>query len=384
MSLLNHFRTYPQLSLCSALLLLLGLFGAVFYLHNSEKNQQAAVEHYGQVLANSSARQAVEATLNQDMVSLQAILQEVAQYPNVVGATLRNIDNKLMVQSGYRPDQLVKGKRYNFSAPVALHNNVAGYLEVTLESSGRTREDELFLMSWAALVTGCLLTIWWSIHRRWWQSLRDKMPTASDLVTAVVDKIPTIAEATPDVVPEKATPLKPTLISVRLNLHLLNLSKLHQQLNNESFTVILRRFEKQLHALLQLYNGQRQLLNNDILAIDFVGEEFYECSFRATCCAQILFNMTAQSPSPRLHLAAVVQPHLTAISDNSFAQEFALQRDTPSAPNKNEIVLSEKLLDVKLLNHVEFDVGTGKLVAIKAPYRDYVKKQEEQLLLRHR
>jgi len=384
MSLFSNYRTYPQLSLCSALLLVLGLMGAIFYLYNADRNQQANVERYGQILASSTARQAVDATLNQDMVSLQAILQEVGQYPNVIGATLRNVDNKLLVQSGYRPNQPAAGKRYNFTAPVALHNNVAGYLEVTLEVPRRTAHDELFLACWAAAVTLSLLVIWWSIHRRWWSALRDKIPSATELVTAVVEKIPTIPEAEAAPAPELALPPAPIQVSVRLSVHMVNLGKLYQQLNTEGFNTVVRRFEKQLQGLLSLYNGQRQLLTDNTLSIDFSGEEFHECSFRAVCCAQILMNMAARNPSPRLQLAATIQP-LPAppqSADCALVKEFLVQHNNSLTPHKNEILVNSSLLDVTLLHHAEFDPGSGKLIQIKTPYSDYVSKQEEQLLLR--
>lgn len=384
MSLFNNYRTYPQLSLCSALLLVLGLMGAIFYLYNADRNQQANIERYGQILATSTARQAVDATLNQDMVSLQAILQEVGQYPNVIGATLRNVDNKLLVQSGYRPNQAPLGKRYNFTAPVALHNNVAGYLEVTLEVPRRTAHDEFFLICWAAAVTGCLLIIWWSIHRRWWSALRDKIPSADQIVTAVVDKIPTIAEAEMPVEPEPPAPAVPKKVSVRLSLHIVNLSKLYQQLNNEGFNGVVRRFEKQLQGLLSLYNGQRQLLTDDTLLIDFSGEEFHECSFRAVCCAQILINMAARNPSPRLQLAAAIQPlpEPPQSAGCALVKEFLVQHNNSLKPDKNDILVNGSLLDTILQHHAEFDLNSGKLIQIKAPYSEYVSKQEEQLLLR--
>lgn len=383
MSLLSQYRTYPQLSLCSALLFVLGLLGAIFYLYNTDRNQAASIERYGHILATSTARQAVDATLNQDMVSLQAILQEVGQYPNVVGASLRNVDNKLLVQSGYRPNQPLQGKRYNFTAPLALHNNVAGYLEVTLEVPRRTAHDEFFLLCWAAAVSSCLLIIWWSIQRRWWSALRDKIPSADKIVTAVVDKLPTIAEAEPE--PELAIePAAPKRVSVRLSLQLTNLSKLHQQLNSEGFNAVVRRFEKQLQGLLNLYNGQRQLLSGDTLLIDFVGEEFHECSFRAVCCAQILMNMAARNPSPRLQLAAAIQPLPDAppTAGCALVKEFLVQHNNTLAPHKNDILVSGSLLDTVLLHHAEFDLNSGKLIHIKAPFCDYVNKQEEQLLLR--
>ena len=382
MSLLNHYRTYPQLSLCSLLLLALGLMGATFYLYNADQNQKTDIERYGQILAASTARQAVDATLNQDLVSLQAILQEVGQYPNVIGITLRNLDNKLMVQSGYRPNQPAKGKRYNFTAPVALHNNVAGYLEVTLEVPRRTAHDEFFLLMWAIAVSASLLIIWWSIHRHWWSALRDKMPSADQIVTAVVEKIPTIAEAESEPEPEPVS-IPPKQVTVRLSLHVLNLTKLHQQLNSEGFNGVVRRFEKQLQTLLSLYNGHRQLLSEDTLLVDFSGEEFHECSFRAICCAKILINMVNQNPSPRLQLSAAIQP-LSAPPQSTgcaLVKEFLIQYNNNLTPDKNEIMISNSLLDAQLQHHAEFEISSGKLLGIKPPYSDYVNKQQDQLLL---
>lgn len=387
MSLFIRYRSYPQLSLCSALLLALGFLGAVFYLYNADKNQQAQIERYGQLLASSTARQAVDATLTQDMVSLQAILQDVAQYPNVIGATLHSVDNKLLVQSGFKPKQAQQGKRYNFTAPVALHNNVAGYLEVSIEVRRRTVQDELFLLCWGLAVFAALFVMWWSIYRRWWSSVRDKLPSASAIVTAVVDTLPHIAEAsTPADV--KTTPTEtalPTQIGVRLYIHIINISKLYQQLNSEGFSLAINRFDKQLQNLLNLYNGHRQLFIEDTVVIDFIGEEFHECSFRAICCAQILMNMATRNPSPRLQLAATIQPlpalH-TSPSEHTLLKDFIVQFNNSLTPCKNEIFISVSLLDSTLQEHGEFDCTQGKLLKIKPPFCEYLAKQEEQLLLR--
>jgi hypothetical protein len=171
-------------------------------------------------------------------------------------------------------------------------------------------------------------------------------------------------------------------MSVRLNLQIVNLRKLHQQLNSEGFNALLSRFEAQLQALLRLYNGERQLLSGDQLLLDFCGEDRHECSFRALCCAQILMNLAAQNPSPRLQLAGAIQPLAKPAKDCMLAKEFLDQHHNPLHPSKNEILVSGSLLDTALLRHAEFDLETGKLLLIKAPYSDYVTKQEAQLLLR--
>jgi len=375
MALMNTYRTYPQLSLCSFLLCVLGLLGAGIYLHNTEQNQREQINHYGQVLANSAARQAVDATLQQDLVSLQAILLDVGQYPNVVGATIHNVENKLLVQSGFKPSQLAQGQRYNFSAPIALHNNVAGYLEVTLDVPRHTERDYLFFIIWMGSVFSGLFIIWWSIHRHWWSQLKDKLPTASELVTAVVEKMPTIAEA-PEPEPEA-----PQQVSVRLSLDITNMNKLYQQLNSEGFATILRRFETQLQSILNLYNGQRQMLSGETLLIDFTGETYYECAFRAVCAAQLLSNLAAQNPSPRLHLAASVHELSAPVSANkSLLKDFVVQHNNHLKPSKGEILISQRLIDAELQEHLEILSDSGKLMGLKTAYAELLAKQEAQLV----
>lgn len=375
MAILNTYKTYPQLTLCSLLLIALGLFGAWAYHSNSAKNQQEQVALYGQVLANSAARQAVNATLQQDLVSLQAILLEVGQYPNVIGATIHNVENKLLVQSGFKPGQTITGRRFDFSAPIALHNNVAGYLEVALDVPRHSERDHRFYLIWMAGVFTSLLVIWWSIQRQWWSQLKDKLPSTKDIVTAVVEKMPTI----PDI-PEPE-PEAPKQVSVRLSLDITNISKLYQQLNSESFASVLRRFEKQLQGVLNLYDGQRQMLSGETLIIDFTGEAFYECSFRAVCAAQLLSNLAAKNPSPRLQLAAAVHELSAPVSYNkSLLKDFVVQHNNYLKPDKGEILISQRLIDGDLQAHLDIVSDSGKLIGLKAPYADLLAKQEAQLV----
>jgi hypothetical protein len=286
------------------------------------------------------------------------------------------------VQSGFKPNQAVQGRRYNFTAPVALHNNVAGYLGVTLEVPRRSKQDELFLICWALAVSLCMLTLWWSIQRQWWSQLRTKIPSAADMVTAVVDKIPTMAEA--ETAPINVEKTAPKQVFVRLSVKLININTLHQQLNSESFFTLIQRFEKQLQSLLQLYSGHHQRLSGDMLYVDFSGEEFHECSFRAVCCAQILINMASTSSSPRLQLSATVQPIAStqALNGSALIKEFMTQKSNTLTPAKYEIMVSNSLLDETLQHHCEFELESGKLLHIKPPFSDYVNKQEAQLLQR--
>lgn len=375
MGVIKSFRHYPQLALCSLLIILLGIIGAWAYWVNVEKNQQEQRHNYGQLLANSGARQAVTPTMEQDMVSLQSILLELNQYPGVIGASIHNIENKLLVQSGFKPNQVIEGKRYQYSAPIALHNNLVGTLSVTLDLPNHTERDYLFFLIWISSVFTALAILGWSIHRQWWQQFKDKIPSAGAIVTAVVDKIPSIADVSD---PEPELPLQ---VSVRLSLEINNLNKLYQQLNSEIFATILRRFDKQLQNVLNLYSGQRQMLSGETLLIDFTGENFQECCFRAACVAQLIFNLTQKSQSPRLHLSAAIHELSAPLKDNkSLLKDFVVQNNNYLKPDKGEILISQHLIDSEVQERLELLPDSGKLIAIKEPYQGLLDKQESQLL----
>lgn len=374
------YRSYPQLSLCSVLIVLLGLLGSSLYVYHNESGQREQVNNYGQVLARSAARQAVDAALNQDLISLQAILQEVVQYPSVVGATIHNLENQLLVQSGHSPNQAVEGTRYHFTAPIALHNNIAGYLQVTLELPRQSRAEQQFLFIWLCAVGLALLIIWWSIQLQWWRNLRDKLPAANRVMNLLLERIPTIPEAPPEPEPVVPEPPAPPQVAVRLSVHITNMTRLYQQLNSEGFATLLRRFEKQLQDVLTLYNGQRLLLTDEILIIDFIGEAHHDCSFRALCSAQLLSNLCARAPSPRLQVSAAVQ-QIAAPNPGggqSLLKDFVTQQNDPLHPERGDILICQHLLDDILQEHAEVDTG-GKLVKIKAPYSDLLTRQEERL-----
>jgi uncharacterized membrane protein affecting hemolysin expression len=110
---------------------------------------------YGSSLARMAAHAAVDATLNQDLVSLHVVLQDVAQNPYVAFATIQNVENRLLVQAGRTasPHELADMKTY--SEAITFQQNVAGYVVVNLAFpiSGNA------LFSTLAVIMGVLIII---------------------------------------------------------------------------------------------------------------------------------------------------------------------------------------------------------------------------------
>lgn len=360
MSILQRLRTHRLAPLSSALILLLGLFGSLLYWHYSQTNAQTERGIYGQALANSASQRAVSPTLSQDLISLQVILQELDQYPHVIGATIHDVENQLLVQSGYSPGELAEREHQTYSSAIALHDNVAGYLRVVVQVPQMTGGDRQFFGFWTLMILVAATLPWLKRFPFGFAGL-------SDDDTAI--------ENTPQPERDELEPLEPS-VTLRLNLELLNLPLLYQQLNLESFAQLVERFDYQLKGVLTLYTGKRRLLSEHRMLIDFEATDAAEGALRALCSAQLLKQLSDANPGPKLRLSARIQPLPEA---ESLAQEFVVQQSPGTDRQQAGVFIAPELVDDGLIEHLEFDATTGRLQEIKSPYKALLNKQQQQL-----
>lgn len=365
MSLLQQLRPHWRPLLASALLIGLGLTGSLLHGLSSLENQRAQLDHYGQALARSTAQRAVDATLSQDMISLQAVLQELTRHPQVVGATLHDVENHLMVQSGFAPADAEPGQFMRYSATVAVDADVAGHLQLALTPPSLKESDLRFFALWLGIIAIAALLPWFPQVRPYL-----RLKGADDSAVSL--------EPAPEPEADEG-PMAPGCI-LRLRLTLANLPQLSRQLNWESFEQQLGRFEQQLRSVLSLYGGERLALSENTLLIDFKGENESDSAFRALCGAQLLGELTHLNPGPRLRLTARIhalpEPD---VQPPSLAEEFALQYQPPRELDYLGIEIDPALIDAELLQHLELDTDTGALIGIKPPYRQLLNKQQQQL-----
>ena len=136
-TLASAFHRNAWLPLCLGLLV--GLIAAsALYSHQQQQLLESQDQDYGRALSTLAARQAVDATLNHDLVSLQVILRDIASNGRVVNATIHDVENRLLVQAGDSASPGSLGLR-NFSAPVTFHDSVAGHVTITLNQQQHSR-----------------------------------------------------------------------------------------------------------------------------------------------------------------------------------------------------------------------------------------------------
>lgn len=368
MSLLERLRPHWRPLSASALLLGLGLLAALLHAHSNLQSRGEQLDLYGQALARSTAQRAVDATLSQDMISLQAALRELTRHPQVVGATIHDVENQLLVQSGFAPADAEPGQYRRYSATVALDSTIAGHLQMAVEPPSLTGSDLQFYLWWLPIILAAALLPWLPSLRQHSTSPPAPSTTESPTESVAAEEL-----------------IEPASI-LRLRLHLANLAQLYQQLNRESFDRQLVRFERQLRNVLSLYGGERIALSDETLIVDFKGESQSDCAFRALCSAQLLGELTHLNPGPRLVLRARIHS-LPEPKGNppSLSEEFVLQHQQPMRPPGEKetghqgIEIDPALIDAPLERHLELDRQTGVLIGVKAPYRQLLDKQQQQL-----
>jgi len=354
----------------------------LFHQHDLQK-QEAYSRQYGQALANLAARQAVDATLNHDLVSLQVLLADVANNGNVIGATIHNVENRLLVQGGHSPSQSpVAGKlRRSYTAVISVQDSIAGYVTVTLSLEGqqRARQELLWQFLWSGIALTIALSLTAIAGDRW---KNRNTASAEEEEDELYNDVVPIVEPSQAADQIRSIPIKSIVparqYSVSLNLKIHNLEILGSQLNKSSFNDILEKFEQQLNKVVKLYSAERLPSKADEVELIYKGESLTEAAFSALCSAQLLLTLNIQQAGPTLKLGAQVSP-FTEVAN--LVADYEQQHCREAIPL--QVLIHPTLLDEELQARIEVaeDERTvdARLVQIATPYSELINKQVLQL-----
>ncbi|HEY7885563.1 MAG TPA: hypothetical protein VIC08_11530 [Cellvibrionaceae bacterium] len=349
MALIETIRQHTLLVACSVMLLLVGVAGSALLVGQARVQAQHEAARYGQVLADGGAARAVEPALTQDNISMQVILRSLARQPDVVGATIHDVENRLVVQSGQASEDTQQAL-LRFTAPIAMNDHIAGYLTVSLMPGTSAIATGQFLGLWWALVLLAIIALWLLVYYQ-------QRPAR-------------VLEKGED--DESAEEVMETEVAIQFQF--LNTQVLRQQLSQELFAKRLAQLDKQLSGILTLYDGRRESFDNNTLTLIVRGDSPTDAAFYALCVCQLMLMLNHDSDRPRLHLAARVGPPAEA-ADTSLAQ--ALTRPPPVSV-ASAIAIDNDLVDDALRRRADIDDGL-LLQGIKPPYSDLLQRQLQQL-----
>ncbi len=377
-------RRSSWLPLCIGLLA--GILASAFL---QVQHQQAILveqdQHYGKALASLAARQAVDATLNHDLVSLQVILRDIAENPRIENATIHDVENRLLVQAGSTPNLNADPDALNFSAPITFHDSVAGYVTLSLES-----EDVSPLATSTISLGLCVLIALLII------ALRDKQQSqsasASTQKNANTNKNGSTATTASGIPIANLKPMMEDLPArkhtVELCLYINNLATLRRQLSSPLLKQLLDALEQQIKGVCALYKGQLQpgSPSSNNLCIHFRNTDAATSSFNALCSAQLLQRLSAANGNIQLQLSATIAPHRdqASLMEHLNAHQLQQDRDTflASQPAGSLLVTRSLSEQSNLQERIEAQPLTeqwSQIQQLQAPYADLLNKQFTQL-----
>ncbi len=169
-----YYRTVGRLPLVhkvsAALILLIGLTLTILWVIVTSQLSQLLhqqTDTFGRAIVNQTANSAAELLLADDLLSLNVLVTKVTEASNVVSATITDIENKVLAQSGSAYsfelniiDQLpVHDPRLGvYIAPVTFQDVRAGYAYITIDKQAIESAIEKGL-SWMTMATLILLML---------------------------------------------------------------------------------------------------------------------------------------------------------------------------------------------------------------------------------
>lgn len=295
----------PLLLLCVAISLCVALAAGLVYQLQDKQREQWTVE-YGQALANVAARRALDSTLNHDLVSLQVILSDVVENGSVVNATIHDVENNLLVQAGQRQAVTESARFVNFSSPITLHNSIAGYVTITLDTQfGVPFNSQVFWLFGllAAVMVAMTLLYGYFSRGKIWELAK------SEHTIPIVENTQELNEVD-DSQPQHMTQNEnDSQYNIDLVVALVNYQELESQLSGQAFRSLNQALEQQLSGVLALYSGVVQHADQGFIFISISSNESEnDAVFKGLCASMLLQQLMQYSNAGYLHLNTMVIP----------------------------------------------------------------------------
>jgi len=360
--------TRSQLIIAAAIVTL--AIANLFLIQNFISQQrQTYAYNYGQALANVAAYQAQQATMEHDLLSLQIILEDIARNPAVIGVTIHDVENKLMVQGGHDPktrlqlDPTQALGRYN--APIVLQDSIAGYVTVILAPS--IKNDTILFLKIAATSLVTLFILLWLLRRNTTTTHSKPLPIFSSQKSETQPSIDDSRNSAANYnrVPSYIDEGLNEIHRVQLQLQLSQLARFKKQLSGPNYKQLLSQFERQLRGVCSLYNGELTYANSSELLLIFNAESAADASFNALCSAHLIQQLKLHGDI-ELNIKAHIQ-----------TGELNLTEQLKKTKNTALLSVDNNLINEQLRHRAQFD--QENFIQFESPWNDLLHKQQRQL-----
>lgn len=232
--------------------------------------------HYGNIIATQLAQNSRDAIIQRDNISLQAMLFDLAEQPQILQATVYDVQNQAVAQAGE------SGPGFDYSASITFQDSIAGYAVITIDATSLAGSGTL---AWQLLILSMIVT------GLVYASALFPARYAAKLIQQHQGGSPAAnRRSSPN---QKSTtgspaPLEQTAITDCAFLHI-SASTLPASLAamNESEQQALAWLKQQLMDICQLYEGQLTPLKDSSFIASFHNTDDDSYPFRALCCASL-------------------------------------------------------------------------------------------------
>lgn len=251
-------------------------------------------------LGESLAEQLAEATrqpmLNGDVISIQAVLDQlVSQTPQVGRIAAYDSDNRLLSQS-QRPGLGSSEPLSSHVRPVTVDKAITGFIRVELLS---VRIASLYRQPlWLALATWLLATAlfaWWLLRQG--RDIGDRLGRINELLpgdaTGNSDELGTLEQKLRPLLnagksDDPTTEGAAATTQLLLGITVAELDRLQNQLNASHFDRIMSGLDQCVSHCAHLFDGDRLHAQHGPLLLAFSGDQRAECWLKALSCARAI------------------------------------------------------------------------------------------------
>jgi len=333
-------------------------------LHSTLKTTQERYnEAYGQALADSAARESIEAVFRNDLVSLRAVIQSIADNPLVVRTSVRGIDQQTLVQAGPLLHELPKSAQ-TFESSITLHDSIAGIVTVTISGPPY---NPLWFVLYCVTVFVCLGFLLANLLKAPLAQIMQQYKAQQADSENTADKS---APSTENEAENEAHQPLPKANYAYLSLCLKNVEVLKHQLNGATFRKTFKELEEKVFSIGNLYGLHESRWQDDRFLLCFKSHDEESALFNAACSARLLLDLAGIINRVPLDLSAQISlsEHELTDVDMPFVG-LAIAESSPGP----------ELLDSKVeYLHISEHESRKLISKFVEPYADLLKKQMEQ------
>lgn len=329
---------------------------------------------YGQALANSAAREALEAAFRDDKLSMGAVIQNTAANPKVRRVAIRDIEDQLLVQAGANTRDLPKAI-LTFESAITLHNSISGFITVNIEPS--TWLSQLFWGIYMCVFMLCavllLRYVFVDAHINITlpeRPIRKNPETSSASAETFEDEYNSDKDEYRIQITE-STPTPITLYYAHVALNVKNIIVLKQQLNGKTFRETFAELESRLDDIGHLYNACTKDWHEDRYLISFSANNQHQAIFNTLCAARLMLDTCGIVHRVPLDLSAQVSVDMESLTD--------IEMPFVGLSIDDATVNSAKLEDTVHYLEIGDDTTRRLISAFCAPYDALLHKQISQL-----